>query len=373
MQRVVNYGSFMQAYALMKILESLGHNITFCDFRPGEPKHLGKKVETVSSLKKTIILAKKILLSPAGLSKEKIFRWKLAKQHQNIALKTLGITAIKDYNYNCDVMIIGSDEVFNYTQNHIFGYVPTLFGHGIPARSIIAYAVSAGYTSIQDVEADNMGEEIAAGFVKFDQFGVRDQNTYDLVARYANTIPTFVIDPTLLYDFDAEIPPAPIKLGYVLIYAYNGRLDAPEDVEKIRTFAKSKGLRVISVGFYHGWCTENLVVSPLELLSVFQHATYVITDTFHGSIFSIKNQKPFVSLIRGDNKWGSNSNKLGFLLHQLGLEDRINRDLSKLAVHLDTPIDYPKVYSTLDKLRQTSMQFLTKALNNAEAKIRENS
>jgi len=274
-----------------------------------------------------------------------------------------------NYDYACDLMIIGSDEVFNYTQNHSFGYVPTLFGHGIQAGSIISYAASAGYASVKDVEADNMGAEISEGFAKFDYLGVRDQNTYEMVAQYAKQTPSYVIDPTLLYDFESEIPAAPIALGYVLVYAYDGRLDAPVDVENILAFAKNKGLRVVSVGFYHHWCEENLVVTPFELLSIFRHATYIVTDTFHGTIFSIKNHKPFVSLIRGENRWGSNSSKLGFLLHQLGLEGRINKDLGQLASHLDEAIDYEAVCQLLSALKETSMHFLDKALKEAELKM----
>lgn len=367
MQRVVNYGSFMQAYALKKVVESLGHQVTFCDFKPGVPRHLGEKVKK-ERLSEKLIRLPRLIWSPRGLIEKRIFRRKLRQCFRSRAWKKLGIGPEMNYDYACDAMIIGSDEVFNYTQNHAFGYVPALFGHGIPSGSIISYAASAGYASVKDVEADNMGAEISAGFARFDYLGVRDQNTYEMVARYAKQTPTYVIDPTLLYDFDQEIPPAPVAPGYVLVYAYDGRLDAPEDVEKIRSFAQSKGLRVASVGFYHDWCDENLVVSPFELLSVFRHAAYVVTDTFHGTIFSIKNRKSFVSLIRGENRWGSNSSKLGFLLHQLGLEDRINRDLNKLASHLDEAIDYERVYQLLDNLRAASMQFLAGALEGAGIK-----
>lgn len=367
MQRVVNYGSFMQAYALKKIVESLGHQVTFCDFKPGVPRHLGEKVKK-ERLSEKLIRLPRLIWSPRGLIAKRIFRRKLRQCFRNRAWKKLGIGPEMNYDYACDAMIIGSDEVFNYTQNHAFGYVPALFGHGIPAGSIISYAASAGYASVKDVEADNMEAEISTGFARFDYLGVRDQNTYEMVARYAKQTPTYVIDPTLLYDFDQEIPPAPIAPGYVLVYAYDGRLDAPEDVEKIRSFAQSKGLRVASVGFYHDWCDENLVVSPFELLSVFRHAAYVVTDTFHGTIFSIKNRKSFVSLIRGENRWGSNASKLGFLLHQLGLEDRINRDLNKLASHLDEAVDYERVYPLLDNLRAASMQFLAGALEGAGIK-----
>jgi len=368
MQRVVNYGSFMQAYALKKVVESLGHRVTFCDFKPGSPRHLGEKVK---KMRMTDRLARVpyILASPKKYVEERLFRRKLRQCYKSRAWNKLGIAPEMNYDYACDLMIIGSDEVFNYTQNHAFGYVPTLFGHGIQADSIISYAASAGYASVKDVEADNMGAEISAGFARFDYLGVRDQNTYEMVARYAKQTPTYVIDPTFLYDFEKEIPVAPIAQGYVLVYAYDGRLDAPADVENILTFAKSKGLRVVSVGFYHHWCEENLVVTPFELLSIFRHATYIVTDTFHGTIFSIKNHKSFVSLIRGENRWGSNSSKLGFLLHQLGLEGRINKDLGQLASHLDEAIDYETVYQLLGTLREASMHFLDKALKEAEMKM----
>ena len=372
MQRVVNYGSFMQAYALKKVVEALGHQVTFCDFEPGAPRHLGEKVKKVQMTDRLARLPH-ILSSPVNYAKERLFRRRLRECYKSRAWKKLGIGLEKYYDYACDTMIIGSDEVFNYTQNHAFGYVPALFGHGIQAKSIISYAASAGYASVSDVEADSMADEISSGFARFDHLGVRDKNTYDMVARYSARPPTYVIDPTLLYDFEKEVPSAPIAPGYVLVYAYDGRLEAPDDVEKIRSFAKSKGLRVVSVGFYHHWCEENHVVTPFELLSVFRHATYVVTDTFHGTIFSIKNRKPFVSLIRGENRWGSNSSKLGFLLQQLGLEGRINRDLGQLATHLDETIDYEAVYQLLRTLREASMQFLSSALREAQMKMERKS
>ncbi|MEQ1601766.1 MAG: polysaccharide pyruvyl transferase family protein [Methylophilaceae bacterium] len=369
MQRVVNYGSFMQAFALKQVLETFGHRVVFCDFKSGLPRHLGEKVKSERLSEKLMRLPKHIF-NLRNFIEKRLFRRKLRKSYMDHAWEKLGINSELNYNYACDVMVIGSDEVFNYTQNHGFGYVPALFGHDIPASSIISYAASAGYATAKDVESDNMVAELSAGLAKFDHLGVRDKNTYEMVASYAQKTPVYVIDPTLLYDFDDVIPPAPIASGYVLIYAYDGRLDAPEDVEKILAFANAKGLRTVSVGFYHEWCDENLVATPFELLSIFRHAAYVVTDTFHGTIFSIKNRKPFVSLVRGENRWGSNSSKLGFLLHQLGLEHRINRDLAQLESHLDTVIDYVQVYELLERLKASSMQFLENALKDAEIKLR---
>lgn len=369
MQRVVNYGSFMQAYALKKVVELLGHQVSFCDFKPGIPRHLGEKVKKVSTLDR-LARVPYILSSPVTYLQERRFRRKLRACYESRAWEKLGIGPDLIYDYASDVMIIGSDEVFNYTQNHAFGYVPVLFGHDIQAKSLISYAASAGYALVGDVEADGMEKEISTGFARFDYMSVRDQNTFDMVAKYSTKPPTFVIDPTLLYDFEKEVPASTsIKSDYLLVYAYGGRSDEPEEVKKILNFARSKALKVIAIGFYHDWCDENLVVAPFELLSVFRDASYVLTDTFHGTIFSIKNRKQFVSLIRGENRWGSNSSKLGFLLHQLNLEGRINQDLGKLEEHMNEPIDYEQVNLKLGQLRETSLKFLTVALQSAEAKL----
>ena len=122
------------------------------------------------------------------------------------------------------------------------------------------------------------------------------------------------------------------------------------------------------MGFYNDWCDENIVVKPFDLLAVFKHASYVITDTFHGTIFSIKHGKPFVSIIQGENKWGSNASKVGFLLQQLNLSSRIINNADNLSKDLDASIDYVAVNHTLAILRDQSLQFLHGALNKAETK-----
>lgn len=361
MQRVLNYGSFMQAYAMKRLIEGYGHQASFCDFRNGQPRHEGIKAPGESKFDK-IRKIPSILASPGRYLEKRSFRTQLRECFEHQAWPLLGFDVSPDYDTDCDLMVIGSDEVFNYTQNQTFGYVPELFGHNLNARTIIAYAASAGYASLRDVENDGMNDELRRGFGNFARIGVRDKNTYDMVSALSPRPPDLVIDPTLVYDFSPDLQPTSRAPGYLLVYAYEGRLDSPEEVRVIRSLAASKGLRILSIGSYHEWCDENIVAAPLELLSLFANASYVITDTFHGTIFSVKNQRPFVSLIRGENRWGSNSNKLSFLLQQLGLEHRINRSLNSIGQQLDEAIDYGRVSATLAPLQQTSRRFLDAAL-----------
>lgn len=372
MQRVVNYGSFMQAYAMKRILESYGHTVEFCDRGKGEPRHLGEKVRPVSTLDRVITLVKKFG-SLGTLVEKRAFRNKTVELFEKEIWPILGMTPTPNLDYSGDVFLVGSDEVFNYTTNHAYGYVPAYFGHGVSARTIMAFAASAGYTNIEDIENDGMVEEISSGLAKFSAIAVRDQNTYDIVKRYSRHEPTLVVDPTLLYDFSGDIAANPgrkIADNCLLVYAYTGRLDTPEEIATIKAYAKAKGLKTVSVAFYHDWCDENLLVRPFELLSLFEQSRAVVTDTFHGTIFAIKSKKPFVSLLRIASARGSNSNKVGFLLTQLGLESQINTDLSQLARQIESPIDYDQVFRNLRVYQDRAKKFLDDALRLAEERLK---
>jgi O-antigen/teichoic acid export membrane protein len=362
MQRVMNYGSFMQAYALKSTIESMGHHVTFRDFQNGNPRHKGEKVKAPRKPNR-ISRIPQILSDIDGTLKKLKFRRNFKRCFKQTCWPLLGMSVRPSYNLNADAVVIGSDEVFNYTQNQAFGYVPCLFGHQINAPLIVSYAASAGYANWDDVIADGMEEELASGLRRMKHVSVRDENTRRLVEGCLGVSPPMVIDPTLIYDFEHLTPQHRlIRFDYILIYAYEGRMDSEEEIHRVRDFATRNNLRVVSAGAYHEWCDENIVVSPFELLSVFRDAAFVVTDTFHGSIFSMKHSKQFATFLRDANPLGSNSNKVSYLLQQFGMESRIVKDISTLGEVLTTPAPYEVFSARLSGLRQVSLDFLKMAL-----------
>lgn len=364
MQRVVNYGSFMQAYALKRVVESMGHQARFVDFPHGAPRHVGEKVRT-ATLGDRLRKLPSLLKNPGYFLRRRLFNKHLREAFYRGAWPVLGLTPEPDYDTRCDLLIIGSDEVFNYTQNHTYGYVPQLFGHGLESSRLISYAASAGYATPRDVEQDGLVDELRSGFARFNALAVRDENTFELVSRYSPQPPTLTLDPTLIYDFHREMEGCKTLQDCLLIYAYEGRLDSPSDIQQIRAFAKANSLRIVSIGFYHEWCDQNLTVEPLQLLSVFASAKYVITDTFHGTIFSIKSKKPFLTLLRKESRWGSNFNKVSFLLGQLGLSYRSSDRVDHLLEKLAEPIDFDAVDLRLAPLRERSLRYLREQTENS--------
>jgi hypothetical protein len=361
MHRVINYGSFMQAYALKRVIESLGHQCDFRDFRAGEPRHKGVKVAVPGVLDKLGKIPR-LVTAPGQTLRRRAFRRELAECYERECWPRLGVSAEMNYDLGGDAIVIGSDEVFNYTQNHTIGYVPCLFGKGISAPKIITYAASAGYATWNDVEADGMVTELAEGLRGMSHISVRDQNTFDIVSRCIGVPPTMVIDPTLIYDFTGEVPKGKNAPPYILVYAYEGRMESEREIEAVRGFAERHKLRVVSAGAFHAWCDDNVAVDPFTLLAMFRDAAYVVTDTFHGSIFAMKFERQFATLVREQNTWGSNSNKVGYLLNQFGLQSRIAPDLDGLDDLLRTPIDYAQMAARHQMLQKESIAFLASAL-----------
>ena len=91
-------------------------------------------------------------------------------------------------------------------------------------------------------------------------------------------------------------------------------MNDPEEVDAIKAYAREKGLKVYSIGFYHKWADRNINVSPLQLLGWIKNAAFVITDTFHGSVISIICNSKIVVKVRESNR-----NKLTSLLGEFDL------------------------------------------------------
>jgi len=190
---------------------------------------------------------------------------------------------------------------------------------------------------------------------KVTSISVRDKNTKQYIESMG--LPCKInIDPVLLYDFSTyECPKVNIK-DYIVVYAYNLRFNN-EEKKAIRKFADSKGKKLICVNEQQDFCDENLVVHPLEMLSYFKYADYVITDTFHGAVISMKYHKIFGAFIRESNK-----QKLGYLLEQFGMSSRIINSTEDLDKIMNIPIDYSQFDEILTIEREKSYCYLKKSL-----------
>lgn len=254
-----------------------------------------------------------------------------------------------------DGIIVGSDEVFALHT----GPTPVFFGHCLPSDNIFAYAGSFGPTTVEDIKRLHSVPFVRAGIEGMKYVTVRDANSASVIEQLLGVHAPVVVDPVILYGYKdelAELPP-PCYKNYLLVYAYDNRMNSPEEVKAIRDYAKSRGLKTLSPGFYHEWCDYNIDVDPINLLSYFKNATEIVTDTFHGSVMSLITQAKFAVKTRDSNHF-----KLKNLLQEYGLESRIFNTWNDIASTMSPPIDYGYVDKEIAVRRKESMNHLDNML-----------
>lgn len=364
MQRVCNNGSFLQAYGLKKLIESLGHEVVFVDYHVGTPIMLSPK----ERVKYWMLRIRNRLIDL--FTKIKILRFILPNEIKNIIverdkyrhvlLPMLGVTDKTLYNSKVDVIVIGSDEVFNCTQlNPEVGFSPELFGHDANANKVISYAASFGNTTYQKLLDANKIDELKGYLSKFSSISVRDRNSFNIIGKLTDREVEINLDPVLMYDFMSTIPNLERRRNFIIIYAYRSRI-TQQEADEIKQFARNEGKSLISVSGEISWCDEHFKGNPFEVLDLFRHADYAITDTFHGTIFSIINQLKFVTLIR-ESKGGvyGNQEKLQDLLNRLCLQDRsYSCELGDIQTRIKKEIKYDDVFTIINNERHHTQSYL---------------
>lgn len=235
MQRVVNNGSFLQAYALKKVVESYGHQVVFVDF------HVDKIVKPyLRMIKRGVRVLGEYIHKPEWLRlhnkkrelNEAQYRffmhdWGFQKIYKRDCYRDLQLQKIYQYNTPVDLMIFGSDEVFNmvqYAQKNREAW--ELYGEDCQAKKMISYAASCGFTRIEGIERYHMEEKTRELLSRFTAFSVRDENTQQFVKHFTGQDSEIDIDPVLLYEFP-EVELKRPENDYILIYAYSGRICDP--------------------------------------------------------------------------------------------------------------------------------------------------
>lgn len=361
MQRIKNYGSFLQAYGLKKLIEEQGHNVQFVDYHIDEPIIEDKdnvNNDKISKVLKTFEGNATLVQKIQYIIHKKNF----GKKYYPL----LELTNEPNYNPKLDTLVIGSDEVFNCIQaNKNVGYSLELFGKNNNANRLITYAASFGNTTIEKLKKYNKKDEIAELLNKFDRISARDNNTGKIIEEISNQKVIYNLDPVLAYDYMNkcnEIPDINIKEKFIIVYAYSNRI-SNEESNYIRKFAKINNLKIYSIGGAQKCANKFIDCSPFEVLAYFKRAEMIITDTFHGSIFSIITKRKFVTLIRksvGDSY--GNEEKLTDLLERLDLTDRITYSIENIDTILNKKIDYQKVDKILSEQRAISQKYLEENL-----------
>lgn len=350
--QVESHGAVLQHYALTKYLQQAGHEVHTLSY----PKSLdfagGSDQKKFAVGLRSIPFYIKEYLLKLGVP----FVRTMARKH--FTLKGFSQNSFSFLPYakgGVDTAIVGSDEVWSLQ----LGANMMMYGHGVDASRIIAYAPSFGQTSVSDIAAHRCTALIKSGLESFDALSVRDLGSQAVARTLTGEAPVLVCDPVLLYGFSEELAACRKMTDkkYVVVYAYNSNMNEPERIREIRQYARSIGAKVYSVGAFHKWCDKQINCDPIEMLYWFKGAQAVFTDTFHGTISAFLGHTPMAVYVRD-----TNSVKLDHLLQVLGLERRkvsAERDICRIMAE---PVDFDALERSFAPFRQNSAAWLEQAL-----------
>lgn len=347
---VPNYGAVLQAYALSKVIEEAGYDVEIIDYRPYKA-----------------VMFYLDQLYPIKLKQRRLNRhflgnivksWKIRKfllSKMRLSNKFYTRAGLKNFNHSYDVVICGSDEIWNIESFRGFDASYFLDFVCDNATRKISYAASFGSTKT----LGNNKDKICNLINSFNCVSVRESNSLQLIYSECGRQAIKVLDPTFLINYEDTISVSKFEGQYILIYDNTAWTTEQEDF--VISLAKANKLTVVSIGFHKKIAQKNLLeVSPEEWINYFAKASYIITSTFHGAVFSINFKKQFTVFITEFK-----SNKINDLLTFLGLENRIFTTAPGVEslVNQSSDIDYSSVYRKLEVGIVSSKNYLWEALN----------
>lgn len=348
--RAYNYGSVLQCYALQEYLKSLGHDVWVVDYRQpwteavykpfslyfirkriSHPREIFNYIKKYNS-RKYLALKRKTVFSSF------MNRFRLTKSCYNV----------DDIPQDFDVYIIGSDQLWSHT---CFGGEDKVylgfFNHKINTK-IIGYALSSNTNSLNIFGKRRLSQIIS----NFDSLSVRE----DFIAGYiyenlGKDIPV-VLDPTLLTNtnlWDSLINDDWKDRNYIAIYQARNVIGNPTYLkDKAQNFANRLKCEVIDL--------TPMTYSVEDFVSIIKYARYVLTTSFHATVFSLIMETPCYAIKLNDGFDGRYID----LLKSLGIENEIvDKDFDTIEIE---EIDFVFAKQNLNKLKQASINFLKNSL-----------
>lgn len=356
---ITNFGSMLQTYATQIAIEKLGYEAEVMDFVPKGISFRGAiwPKNDVPIWKKAIKFLPFLVVILVEFSDLNRF----LKKYIHLSSK----------RYNCyqdivnnipvaDVYLSGSDQVWNTQNNNPPEDLKAYYlGFAPEGKKRIAYAGSFGKNTFTPEEEAIIKEYIA----KYDHISVREDDGINILHRFGFDNGVHVVDPTLLLRGDdwrrfASVKKAP-KPGYVFVYNLNRNGLIKEVAQAI---AKKKGVRIINFAdtFDFIKCAENRFGNSAEdFVNHIANADFVVTDSFHGTAFSLNLNRQVIVV-----KAPRYNSRIESILRMAGLmETRLVGTVEDGINALATPIDYQQVNPRLEDARKKSFNYLKKALS----------
>ncbi|MDF2181409.1 polysaccharide pyruvyl transferase family protein [Neptuniibacter sp. CAU 1671] len=375
-----NYGAVYQAYALQKFLSLHGYEPCILDYRMeavclsrilrhpilSVQKILQKNLLNIDFLVKRLKLRKSSSCHTSNHAIFNNFRDKYLRVSQHEYLYADLRSSVEEF----DAFIVGSDQVwaadFVFTSDaYLLGFVDRDRYSG----KLISYAPSFGKSKLEPY----LHKKFSGCVSQFDAISCRESNGCEIVHTLVGRSAVKVVDPTLLISNYSEISSYEVvpRNNYLLVYFLSQDKTLAEwFFSVVEHLSREKGLEVVVVapeGVDDRWMPNLICPSPEELLGLIEKCSFMITNSFHGTVFSLIKQVQFLTLAR-DCFSDKQNIRLIELLDAVGLSHRfmlafLDENMADKAANEN--IDFEDVYIRLREVISGSQRFLLDALSSA--------
>lgn len=348
-----NFGGILQAIALQNVLQSKGNDVELINYQSTKKESL---LHNFLFRVTNLLMSKNIIAVIKDKMKEnhkytgydsEVFIMKNQEFMDKYLHKSNPVNefSISDYCKKFDCIIVGSDQVWSVTNSSCLTY---FFDWSFAGKKI-AYAAC----SVNSNPAVLNRNKIRRLLRQFDAISVRDETTANFVAKMIKKKPFIAVDPTLLYDFSSFILPIKPKKDYILMYILGDEISGGNScaLEKVKLHY-GETFDVISIVIpsvsLAGKKGADIIIddcTPDQWINLIYHAKFVYTDSFHGCIFSLKFNKPFI----GYYQYAKRSTRLLDIQKRYGLSNIVSN-----ISHIDDALKY--VSEKNDKAIQVHVQ-----------------
>lgn len=374
--KVENYGSALQALATQEMVKSLGFDCECVDYIKT------KSLATVISYLHTIFIPYVIGMKISNLKKkllEKIEQKKFGADFEKRSEKfrifiqkyfitsklIVGYQNLRKCAYDYKALVVGSDQIWHPL--NLGSHFYTL-EWGREKQPRIAYAPSFGVSKIPAIQVNRTKKYLNA----FTSISCREQKGVDIVKSLTNRDAKLVLDPTLLFTAEEwncllDSPQRLVKVKYIFCYFLGNNPYQRDFVKKLKSLTELPIVflphidEIISTDRDFG-DIRLYDIGPAEFFSLIRDAEYVCTDSFHGSVFSILNQKKFVTFNRFNKSKASTNSRIDSLFSLLNLNSHRAKDDFYVNSLINDQTDFKNVLSLLAAYREKSTNYLKDAL-----------
>lgn len=361
--RSYNYGAALQSYATVCFFEKLGHEVKIIDYYPENLRGFGTYKNSffdVSNASRPFIIRHILtLLKTPGYKKLKKAFDSFIDRELSLTDPYYSVEEIKQNLPDADIYCTGSDQVWNNYYTHKFD--GAYFLDFAPENKLkISFAASFGKSKFTDTENMYLSKKLG----RYDYLSVRETTGLEIVNKIGYSDCDLMLDPTLMVSPDVwnEFSAKSLyDFKYILVYQLHGDSETYTHALQVSRRHNMKVVRIITMPHQKAKGCINVVTPDIrQFVALFKNAEIVLTDSFHGTVFSILNNKKLG--ITMPKRFG---NRITTLASAINAEKLILNDFEEWD-----GLNFASLYVTINKklndLRKYKNDLFVKRLNELE-------